>query len=68
MFRMDKTDIQSVTQAAPARWDWEMIREGGVGTRDMGKRGRAKGKGKEEDGDLIGLIKGAAISTSSLFA
>ena len=32
----------------------------------MGKRGRAGDKGKQED-DLIGIIKGVAISPSSLF-
>jgi hypothetical protein len=32
----------------------------------MGKRGRAEGKGKEEDGKLIGMLKVDAISTSPL--
>jgi hypothetical protein len=45
-----------------------MVRAGGVGTRGMGKRGRAEDKGKGEDDELIGIIKRVAISTSSLFA
>jgi hypothetical protein len=65
---LDRARVQSLTQAVPAWWDWEMVRAGGVGTRGMGKRGRAKDKGKREDDELIGIIQRAAISTSSLFA
>ena len=65
---MDKARVQSLTQAAPAWCDWEVVRAGGVRTRGMGKRGRAEDKGKGEDDELIGIIKKAAISASSLFA
>jgi hypothetical protein len=34
-----------------------MVRAGGVGTRGMGKRGRAEDKGKGEDDELIGMLK-----------
>jgi hypothetical protein len=34
----------------------------------MGKRGRAEDKGKGEDDGLIGILKVAAISTSTWFA
>jgi hypothetical protein len=33
----------------------------------MGKRGRAKDKGKGEGDDLIGILKVVAISTSTWF-
>ena len=65
---MDKAQAQLLTQAMPAWWDWEVVRAGGVGTRGMGKRGWAEDKGKGEDGELIGMSKVVAISTSSLFA
>jgi hypothetical protein len=39
-----------------------------MGTRGMGKRGRAEDKGKGENNELIGRIIVVAISTSSLFA
>jgi len=65
---MDKAEIQPATQAASAWWDWEVARAGGVGAKGMGKRGRAKDKGKEEDEELIGIIKEAAILASSWFA
>ena len=45
-----------------------MVWAGGVGTRGMGKRGRAEDKGKKQRDDLIGIIKGIAVVTpSSLF-
>jgi hypothetical protein len=34
----------------------------------MDKRGRAEGKGKGGNDELIGMLKVVAISTSSLFA
>jgi hypothetical protein len=34
----------------------------------MGKRGRAEDKSKGEGGDLIGILKVVAISTSTWFA
>ena len=45
-----------------------MVRAGGVGTRGVGKRGRAEDKGKEEEDDLKGKIKGVAIATPPVFA
>jgi hypothetical protein len=37
------------------REDWEVVWAGGVGTRGMGKRGRAEDKGKGDGDDLIGI-------------
>jgi hypothetical protein len=39
-----------------------------VRTKGMGKRWRAEDKGKEEDNELIGIMKKVAIATLSLFA
>jgi len=49
---MDKAQVQSLTQAVPVCWDWEVVRAGGVETRGMGKMSRAGGKGKEEGNDM----------------
>jgi hypothetical protein len=59
VFLSDKArvQVQSLTQAVPAWWDWEVVRAGEVGTRGMGKRGRAEDKGKGEGDDLIGILK-----------
>ena len=38
VFELDKARVQSLTQAAPAWCDWEVVRAGGVGTRGMGKK------------------------------
>jgi hypothetical protein len=38
---MDKARVQSLTQAAPAWCDWEVVRAGGVRKRGMGKKGRS---------------------------
>jgi hypothetical protein len=43
---MDKAQVQSLTEAMAAWWDWEVVREGEVGTRGMGNRGGAEDKGK----------------------
>ena len=49
-----KVQVQSLTQALPAWWNWRVVRASGVGTGGMGKRGRAENKGKV-DGDLKGI-------------
>ena len=49
---MDKARVQSLTQAR----DWEVVRAGGVRKRGMGIRGRAEGKGKGENDDLISIF------------
>jgi hypothetical protein len=41
VFYLDKARVQSLTQAAPAWYDWEVVRAGGVRKRGMGKRGRS---------------------------
>jgi hypothetical protein len=40
VFLLDKAQVQSLTLAAPAWCDWEVVRAGGVRKRGMGKRGR----------------------------
>ena len=65
---MDKAQVQSLTQAVPVWWDWEVVRAGKAGTRGMGKKGRAEGKGKKDDDEPVGIRKGVAISTSPLLA
>ena len=67
MFLLDKARVQSLTQAAPAWCDCEVVRAGGVRTRGMGKRGRAEDKGKGEDDELIGILIVVAISALTWF-
>jgi hypothetical protein len=38
---LDKAQVQSLTQAAPAWCDWEVVRASRVRKRGMGKRGRS---------------------------
>jgi hypothetical protein len=38
---LDKARVQSLTKTAPAWWDWEVVRAGGVRKRGLGKRGRS---------------------------
>ena len=45
---MDKAQVQSLTQAMPAWWDWEVVRAGGV--EEWGQGAWAKGGGRKTKG------------------